>query len=221
MEELSHPQVTLHKCRVLGQFHFRRSLKNRHWVPSLCWTNSQLSKGHLGNTQRRVSRPLAHHHGALSNPPRTRSDPTEPYQPDFQPNRSEVTALSDAEYFQISHHRVCPAFPPNLTIHHPSRPPKPPHPVTKPLHTPARIARRRPGAKCGDIGGRAAFPRLRTGHHVQPQVAANIGNDLGHRPVADVILDIGGIQPLEKFGMQAVRLIPLRLAADRILKPPG
>jgi hypothetical protein len=62
------------------------------------------------------------------------------------------------------------------------------------------------GTKLLDVVGRAAFPGTRSGKGRAAEVAADIGDDLGHGPVADLVVEVGTVQPVEEFGVQALRL---------------
>ena len=77
--------------------------------------------------------------------------------------------------------------------------------------------RRRPRAEHGHIRRHPPLPRTRARHRPKPQITADIGDDLGHRTVPDLLIQIWPIQTLDELRVQRIRLRAISLALDPIL----
>ena len=83
------------------------------------------------------------------------------------------------------------------------RAPQPPRTALAAARPRARKAPRRPPACAAST---AASPQRR-----QPEIPADVGDDLRHRAVVDLVVELGPIQPVEQLDMQLpARILPVR-----------
>ncbi len=60
------------------------------------------------------------------------------------------------------------------------------------------------GAVLFKVGRRAALPGVGTGQGGKAEVAADLGDDVGDRAVADVLIQVGGVEAVVQFGGQSL-----------------